>query len=283
MDKGSFLVDNGKITSSGSFGLSTDNRSFKYGDGLFETMRAINGKLPFWSFHFQRLQSGLEILGIETKLLDSSSLEKSIIELLQHNEHTDSARVRLSVYRKGSGSYIPESNDLGFVIESWKLNQNEFKLNEKGKIVDLFTKVKKPMNLLSMVKSANALVFVLAGRFAMENKLDDALIVNMDNELCEATSSNIFMIKNSQIYTPPLSSGCLPGTMRMVLISMLAAKGIKVAETKISPSDLIMADEVFLTNSIDGIAWIGGYKNKRYYKKYAEILIKEVNNLYLNS
>ena len=128
-----------------------------------------------------------------------------------------------------------------------------------------------------MVKSANAQLFVLAALHAQKSNLDDALIINANNELCEAVSSNVFIIKDDKIYTPPLSSGCLPGIMRMVLINILKQKGITVSEKPISPSDLILSDEIFLTNSIDGIKWVGGHKSKRFYKKYSEILMKELN------
>ena len=63
---------------------------------------------------------------------------------------------------------------------------------------------------------------------------------------------------------------------------MLSRKGITVSEKPISPSDLILSDEIFLTNSIDGIKWVGGHKSKRFYKKYSEILVKELNLIFLS-
>jgi len=282
MSNGSFIVDNGKITSVGNSFLSPENRSFRYGDGLFESIKAVNSKIPFWDFHIQRLKSGLDILEIEAGHVDWKKLKQDSIELLDMNEHKKGARVRLSFYRSGAGTYFPETNKAGYSIESSVLENEGFKLNARGVQIDFYTRIKKPLNILSMVKSANAQLFVLAAKYAQNSKLDDALIINENNELCEAVSSNIFIIKEDKIYTPPLSSGCLPGTMRMIIISMLSRKGITVSEKPISPSDLILSDEIFLTNSIDGIKWVGGHKSKRFYKKYSEILVKELNLIFLS-
>ena len=283
MSESSFISFNGKISSIGSFSLGLENRSFRYGDGLFETMRSRDGKIPFWNFHVQRLRSGLDILGITYSHINWNELEKEVVNLIENNEHIHSARVRLTVFRKGAGNYFPESNEMSYCIESSALESKEFRLNEKGVNADLYTRIKKPLNVLSMVKSANAQLFVLAAKFAQEKSLDEAFIVNTNNELVESVSSNLFIIRNNQIFTPALSTGCLPGIMRMVIISMLAKKNIRVSETKISPSDLILADEIFLTNSIQGIQWVGGFQTKRFYKKYSEIITKELNKIYLNS
>ncbi|MGB0390232.1 MAG: aminotransferase class IV [Salibacteraceae bacterium] len=283
MAESSFISFNGKLSSIGSFNLGLENRSFRYGDGLFESIRSRDGKMPFWDFHIQRLKSGLDILGITYSHINWNDLEKEAESLIENNEHTNSARLRLTVFRTGAGNYFPESNEMSYCIESSELNSKEFKLNEKGINADLYTRIKKPLNVLSMVKSANAQLFVMAAKFAQEKGLEDAFLVNTNNDLVEAVSSNLFIIKNNQVYTPALSTGCLPGIMRMVIISMLAKKNIKVSETKISPSDLILADEIFLTNSIQGIQWVGGFQTKRFYKKYSEIINNELNKIYLNS
>ncbi|MBD80784.1 MAG: 4-amino-4-deoxychorismate lyase [Crocinitomicaceae bacterium] len=281
MSRGSFVIDNGKITSTGNAFISQENRSFKYGDGLFETIRSIKTKLPFWDFHIQRLKHGLEILEIDASKIEWQKVKAEISELLEMNEHKKGAKVRMSFYRGGGGTYFPTSNEAQYSIESYELPNESFVLNNRGKQMDFYTRIKKPLNILSMVKSANAQLFVMAARYAQQSKLDDAFIINGNNELCEAVSSNVFVIRGDQVYTPPLSSGCLPGTMRMVLISLLTKKGIKVNETPISPSDLIMADEIFLTNAIDGISWVSGHKSKRFYKKYSEALVQELNKIFV--
>ena len=277
MSRGSFVIDNGKITSAENTFISAENRSYKYGDGLFETIRTIKGQMPFWDFHIQRLKSGLDILEIEAKPFDWNKLKEECAELLEMNNHDKGGKVRLSFYRSGEGSYFPNSNKAAYIMESFALENEKFTLNPKGVQIDFYSRIKKSLNILSMVKSANAQLFVMAALHAQKSNLDDALIINANNELCEAVSSNVFIIKDDKIYTPPLSSGCLPGIMRMVLINILKQKGITVSEKPISPSDLILSDEIFLTNSIDGIKWVGGHKSKRFYKKYSEILMKELN------
>lgn len=279
MSRGQFILSNGTLKSANSLEITSENRSFRYGDGLFETIRAVNGKIPFWDFHIQRLKQGMEVMRIDAIHISWDYLRQQLEDLLKENEHTKGARIRLAVYRGGKGNYKPETNRAEYSAESFSLDNEKFKLNFKGKVLDVYTRIKKPLNILSMVKSANSLLYVLAAEHAKEKGFDESLIVNQKNELCETSSSNLFIIKGDRIYTPPLSSGCLPGIMRMVLISVLTKKGVKVIENSISPSDLIMAEEVFLTNSIEGISWVGGFQNKRYYKKYSEMFINDLNQL----
>ena len=83
MSRGSFVIDNGKIISAENTFMSSENRSYKYGDGLFETIRTIKGQMPFWDFHIQRLKSGLDILEIEAKPFDWNKLKEECAELLE--------------------------------------------------------------------------------------------------------------------------------------------------------------------------------------------------------
>jgi branched-chain amino acid aminotransferase len=279
MSIGRFINHQGKIMSTNSLNLGTENRSFRYGDGLFETIRGVGGDLPFWNFHMQRLKQGMDVLAFDYSHWNWKEIQTNALQLLQENEHLGGAKLRLSVYRAGNGTYKPTTSKAEYILESHALPNQEFVINPKGKQIDYFTRVKKPVNVLSMVKSANALVYVLAAEHAVKMNLDDSLILNSNNELCEATSSNLFIIRDDRVYTPPLSSGCLPGIMRMVVINILAQKGLKVIENPISPNELILAEEVFLTNSIEGITWVSGYQNKRYYKKFSELFLKDINAL----
>lgn len=279
MSKGRFVNHNGKITSASSINLGTENRSFRYGDGLFETIRGVKGKLPFWQFHMQRLKQGMDVLGLDYSKWNWDDLRNQAENLLVENEQVNGSRLRISAYRSGEGNYRPEKSEAEYVMDSTKLPNELFTINEKGLNVDYYTRIKKPVNLLSMVKSANALLYVLAAEEAKNKGLDDVLILNQNNELCEASSSNVFIIRDDKVFTPPLSSGCLPGIMRMVLISILSKKGLQVQETPMSPNDLIMAKEVFLTSSISGIRWVGGFQNKRYYKNYSELFLEDINKL----
>jgi branched-chain amino acid aminotransferase len=120
-------------------------------------------------------------------------------------------------------------------------------------------------------------LYVLAAEWAKSRFLDDALLINEKGNICEATSSNIFWVKNSVVYTPPLSEACLPGIMREVLIEIMQKNNIHIDEKTCSEADLLEADELFLSNAIYGIKWIVAFKNKRYFTNTAKKLVNLLN------
>jgi branched-chain amino acid aminotransferase len=150
-------------------------------------------------------------------------------------------------------------------------------LNDKGLIIGIYDEVKKPINLFSSYKTANSLIYILAGIFKNLNKYDDCLILNEKGHLIEAVSSNIFIVKNGVLYTPPITEACIDGIMRKQVINIAKKNEISFAEQPLFVDDLLKADEVFLTNSISGIQWAAAYKNKRYFKKISEFLLRKVN------
>ena len=112
---------------------------------------------------------------------------------------------------------------------------------------------------------------------AKEKGLDDMLILNDNNQILESSHSNVFMVSNGVLYTPSLSDGCLAGTMRMQVINLALKNGLKVYESSILPSNLLVADEVFLTNAVRGITWVGGYRTKRYFNTVARKIVTFLN------
>src|SRR5688572_21842278 len=104
------------------FSLSPDNRSFRYGDGCFETMHVRNGKILLADLHFERLLSSLEKLFFHpSKKFTAEKLSKCIDELIDDNGHEKAARIRLMVHRGDGGLYDDVSNEPQFIIQSWKL------------------------------------------------------------------------------------------------------------------------------------------------------------------
>jgi branched-chain amino acid aminotransferase len=152
--------------------------------------------------------------------------------------------------------------------------------------VDLYTAIRKENNILANFKTKNGLVYVMGAIEAKEKGLDDMLITNAKGGVLEATSSNLFVISNGVLYTPGLEEGCLGGTMRMTIINLAIENNIKVYESSITPQNLLIADEVFLTNAINGIVWVGGYRTKRYMNtvslNFVNLLNKHYSNKLLN-
>tara|TARA_B110000438_G_C15744520_1_gene620084 strand:- start:286 stop:1125 length:840 start_codon:yes stop_codon:yes gene_type:complete len=255
------------------------NRAFKFGDGVFETIRIVNGRALFLEHHINRLITGAKAMKIDvSQNLNVSYFTKIINELSHLNKIKQGGRVRLTLFRSGEGAYKPTTNDGSFVIEMIPIDNNYFKLNTEGLIIDIYNIMKKSLDQFSRFKTLNSLLYVQASIYAHENKLDDSLILNGDSNIIESSRSNIFIVSNGVLYTPPLEDGCVGGIMRMNIINIAINKNIKVYECSLRPQNLLIADEVFLTNTIKGIEWVRGFQNKRYYHDLSKKIIDELNS-----
>jgi branched-chain amino acid aminotransferase len=179
------------------------------------------------------------------------------------------------VFRQEGGYYTPETNDISFLIEADEL-PNNYSLNQKGLWVDLYTDMKKPINKLSNIKTANALLYVMAGLAKQSMKLDECLIVNEHGHICESISSSIFAVKNGTLYTPPLSEGCVAGVMRKQIMSIATENKILTFESPLTTYTLLNADEIMLTNSISGLKWVGQFREKFYTNKFSQLFTEKL-------
>jgi len=274
-----FINFNGEIVPGGTKLLSTNNRAFRYGDGLFESMRMMKGQLKFVDMHADRLQRGMKALKIDGySQTDTWFLKEKAEELASRNK-TKHARLRLTVYRDAEGLYTPTLNKMGYCLELQPIDEPRYFLNEKGLIMDIFTDVPKPCNYLSNIKTCNSLPYVMAGIFKAQNNLDEVFLLNQNGYLCEAGSSNVFVWYQNHLYTPALSEGCVEGVMRQVVINIARKNNIPVTEAQINPEILYEADEVFLTNAGRGIQTVMGYGVKRYFNKLGKALVDELNKV----
>ena len=270
---------NGDLINSDIPALGANNRSFLYGDGLFETIHAFGTQGRNLNLHITRLKKGMDVLNIETPaFLDESMLSKEITRLLNKNRMFGSTRVRVTVYRNSGGKYIPENNGAGIIIEAEPLELTMYQLNSKGYTIELYDEIKKPINPLSSIKSCNSLHYILAGKYQKNINVNDCLLVNEHDRIAEAISSNVFIVKNDNIYTPAISEGCIPGVMREVVIKIAPKLGLKVNNQVAIPTQkLFDCDEVFLTNTVTGIRWILAFRQQRYFNKVSKLLMDEIN------
>ena len=257
--------------------LDGTNRSFKFGDGLFETIRIVEGKPFNLESHYKRIIEGLDILKINMADFSLSYLNEQIKELAENNSVNKGGRARLSIFRQGTGAYAPISMGGDYLLELEPIDFNYFPLNEDGLSVDIYDDVQKPINALSPFKTSNALFYIMASISAKEKGLDDVLMLNENKAIIESTASNLFIVSNGVLYTPSVEDGCVGGTFRMYLINLAIQNNIKVYECSLLPQNLYAADEIFLTNAIQGIRWVSSYKSKRYYCETTKKLIDLVN------
>jgi len=273
-----YINNNGRVLPRESLSIAAGSRAFLYGDGVFESIRIYGGKPIHLNIHFQRLFKGAETLRMSVpEHLNATFLEEKINDLISLSQIKSGGRCRISLDRAEGGTYKPEKNDAVFFIEVMPLEENEFLLNYKGLEIDIYKEIKLTKSFLSSFKTKNGLVKVMAAVHATEQGLDDFILANDKGNIIETSNSNIFVVSNGVLYTPGLEEGCIAGTMRMMVINIALQNNIRVYECPILPHNLLSADEIFLTNAISGIRWVGGYRTKRYLNTTARRLVMLLN------
>ena len=273
------IIFNGKILNQQDIQFNTIKREINFGDGFFETIRIVNGDVLFIESHLKRIFKALKILKISnSENFNSEIIKAKIKELLLYNKIDSGGRVKIYFFRSGLGTYLPVTNEISFIIECFHLENNLYQLNKKGFLVDIFYDYQKQINNLSAFKTSNSLLYVLASIYANDNDLNDTLILNEKKYIIESSNSNIFLFLKDSIITPALNSGCIAGIMREEIIKIINFLDIKIIERDITLEDLMNSKEIFLTNVISGINWVGGYKKTRYYNTLSKKIIKELNN-----
>jgi branched-subunit amino acid aminotransferase/4-amino-4-deoxychorismate lyase len=272
------LYYNGEFYSVDTALFAADNRAFRYGDSLFETIHTNGTQIQFLNEHIERLTLGMKQLSMEIPKNFHETIEKSIKRLITRNKSFLGTRIRLSVFRNSGGLYTPTTNGISYLIESTTLDEPKYYLNKKGLKIGLFDTYKKTSNSLSGFKTGNSLPFILAGLHKKEMKWDDCLLINERQNLVESVSSNLFVVKDGILFTPSVESGAVNGIMREQIIQIALNLGITVYDDCImKPEQLRDADEIFLTNAITGIRWVVAYGERRYFNRSAKTLVEELN------
>ena len=252
-----YVFLNGKIIRSDKAVVSVNNRSFRYGDGFFETMKMVRGKILLAPYHFERLFDTLDALQFEwPKHFAPEYLKRRVEELAEKNNHNALARIRLTIFRGDGGLYDEQDNHPNYLIQTWALNPSYNSLNENGLVMDIFKDARKACDKFSHLKTNNYQPYTLGALWAKRNRLNDAVILNSYGRIADATIANIFLVEDGIVKTPALTEGCISGVMRRHLLKCLRAENIPVQEAEIEAEQLLQAREVFLTNAAYGIRWV---------------------------
>ena len=257
-----------------------DNRGFKYGDGVFETIRVVNGDIFFWEDHYFRLMASMRMLRMEIPMdFTLEHIQQEILNTVEKNNLANTpTRVRITVYRNQGGLYTPEDNSISYVIEVNPLASPFYILPEQSYEVELFKDYYINKDMLSQLKTTNKILNVLAGVYAKENGYDNCILLNTEKQVVEAINGNVFLVKGNTVKTAPLQDGCLNGIVRKKLIEIIeSSTDLELSETSISPFELQKADEFFITNSVSGIIPISKYRKKSYTNTVAKNLLGKLN------
>jgi branched-chain amino acid aminotransferase len=275
-----FFSYDGKWHRDGEPVVAADSRGLRYGDGLFETIKVVNGNLLLGEYHFERLFNGMQALCFDIpSFFTADFLEKEIFNLAEKNNHGDVAKIRLMVFR-ADGVLGDYKNALPHYIIQTSALSNDFSLNNTGFSIDVYSHAKKSCDIFSNIKTNNFLPYVMAAMHAKKNNLDDCILLNSSERISDTTIANLFIIKDKKIYTTPLREGCIAGVMRRWLLENIQLEGNSIIETPLSIDDLKQADEAFLTNSIQIVRWVKRFDDVHYGNEQIKNLYpKIINNL----
>ncbi len=241
---------NGSILPKDEAHISIDDRGFLLGDGLFETMRAYEGKVFRLKAHLDRLRSSAEFLHLPTRFTDAS-ISDAIDELIRRNERPD-AYVRLTITRGREDKGLRLSDDAAptVLIRVRNLAAYPERLYDLG--MDLIVGGVRQISTspLPRHKTLNYLPYLLARQQAADLGAHGAVILNEHGQVTEESVSNLFIVRDEKIVTPPVHCGLLPGITRAAVIEIAQQNGIVLEQSPITAGDLFKADEVFLTNSL---------------------------------
>ena len=234
------INNNGHLIPSSEATVPVSNRGLAYGDALFETIKTLNGKILFWEDHYFRLMASMRILRMEIPMAFTPEfLESQILDLLTHNKsNSNSFRVKLTVFRKQGGFYTPDTNDVNYFISADSLESDLYLLNNSSCTIELFKDFYVSPGVLSTLKTNNKVLNVLGSVYAKENQ----------------------------------------GIMRKQVIEILKKlPDYECVEAAISPFELQKADELFVTNVIQGIQPITAFRKKSYDTTLSQSLLAKLN------
>ena len=276
MSSTDFLFLDGHLVRQDKANLSVNNRSFRYGDGCFETIRVVNGQIKLAPLHFERLFTSIDALKFnKPSYMNAEWLQKNILEVVHKNGHQKLARVRVMIFRGDGGLYDPENHFPHHLIQSFELGEATQNLNQNGLTLGIYAAAKKSSDHFSMIKSNSYLPYIMAALWAKENNLNDAILLNHSGNVADTTIANLFVIKDGTIKTPAITEGPVAGVMRRHLIKTLRAHDYEVQETTVTVADVLEASEVFLTSAIHGIKWVKQIDNSQYNNSLTTVLYKE--------
>ena len=258
--------------------ISVADVGFLYGVGLFETMRACNGVVFGLNDHIDRLFFSAAKLSVNNTY-SRQFIADAVNKLLKANKLTD-ARIRLTL----TSGPVPQGEQPSaptLLITAEKFTPYPAEYYEKGVMVVLCPYRQNTADPLCGHKTTSYFPRMLALQFAHTKKAAEALWFTGDNHLAEGCVSNVFLVKDSTVYTPPVETPVLAGVARKTVCRLAMENSIKLLEKNLNIDDCLQADEVFLTNVISGVRWVMSYKKKRFYNKFSKMLVSELNKLVL--
>ena len=230
--------------------VSVFDHGFLYGDGVYETLRVYQGRVLLWERHLARLHRSCELIGLDFPIADDAWLP-ILGELLARNI-LQNAGLRVTISRgEGALGIDPRLCVRPTVVVMAKpVVEYTDQQREQGMILHLASIRRNPELAQSpQIKAISFLNNILAKQEAVRVEADDALMLNMEGELTECTTSNIFFVKDQRLHTPAVECGILKGITRDIVMELAEEQGVRVEEGRYTMEQLFQAEECFMTNT----------------------------------
>jgi aminodeoxychorismate lyase len=241
---------NGKFLSEAGAVVPVNDRGFMYGDGLFETMRVLNGKPFRFAQHLERMTRGADFLKIKPPFAPKK-LEKFAVQLIEQNKMPD-AMLRVMLTRgPGERGYGFSGESQPTVVMTLHAAPSLEKTIEWNLITSSFRI--PAADPLSSFKTTSKILHVMARAEAAEKGADEALLVNTNGEVAETAGGNLFWVYDDKICTVPTGRGVLPGITRAIVLEICQAMGLQTSKRVIKPEALRNSRGIFVTQSALGI------------------------------
>lgn len=226
------------------------DRGFLLGDGVFETVLAVDGVVRHAARHLVRMSGACDLLGIAAPYPESDIL--AAMGLLLHENHLLGGRaaLRLTLTRGAGARGVAAPAECKPTV---LLTAHPAPPPPQNMRVIISTYVRNEKSISSRIKSLNYLDNIMARTEAVQRGVDEALMRNSKGNLASASSANIFVVAGDALYTPPVSDGALPGIMRSIVLEAASELKIPFREGSIATETLATAPEAFLTNALIGV------------------------------
>lgn len=239
------ILHNDQIVESSAKGISPGQTGFMNGWGVFTTMRVHEGVLFAWERHWKRMQRDARLMRVPFPE-DPDWLESRLLRLVKANQASEST-LRMAIVRNRGGAFEGPGVERAFDLIAFTTELRDW---GGGARLGVVPHARHAANIFAGTKILSWAENLVWYEKAHEDGYDEVVLLNERDEVSECTSANIFVVEGTHLWTPPLSSGCLPGVTRELLIEgEVAVPGLKAGQKTLHLSDLTAADEVIITSS----------------------------------
>jgi branched-chain amino acid aminotransferase len=268
------IIVNEEEVLSNTLCISAYDRGLTLGHGLFETMLFNKGSVSSIFYHWERLLTSADLLGIKIPF-NFSKLESMINRLIIINDlcnETSALRLTITDGISERGLLSHGQQKMTTILTASRLPE----IQSKSMTATIVNTRRNEGSLSSKIKSISYLDNILAKKEALSKGYDEAILLNSKCYVAEGSISNIFMVKNNAVYTPPIIDGALPGITRYIILNKLTLDGIEIKEKHISVDMLLNADEIFISNSLMGVKSINKLNDLIFDKHHIVDLISKL-------